>query len=205
MMKLEKESKLVRTGARKKQRLTWLRWVAAVAAVLVALTGCSQPKEQAGQSGQSGTSQVQSGPTQTGPTQPDTSVPNAGTEASGVSDQGSAALPPEALVSASQLDQGIKAKQAWQIIDVREPSEFASGHVPGAFNIPLGKLEASLVQVAKDKDVILVDLNGTRSFTAWQELKSKGYDARHLKMLVGGMEQWKSLGSGEVTESIGGC
>ncbi len=200
MMELEKESELVQTGARKKQRLTWLRWVAAGAAVLVVLTGCGQPKEQVGQAHKSETNQVQSGPTQ-----PGTSVPNAGTEASGASDQGSAALPPESLVSASQLAQGIKAKQTWQIIDVREPSEFASGHVPGALNIPLSKLDNSLRQIAKDKDVVLVDLNGTRSFSAWQELKSKGYDARRLKMLVGGMEQWKSLGSGEVTESIGGC
>lgn len=131
---------------------------------------------------------------------------NSGSEnTSGVSGHGSAGLPADSMISASQLDQGIKEHKVWQIIDVRETSEFASGHVPGAINIPLGKLEENLSQIAKDKVVVLVDLNGTRSYTAWQKLKEKGYDTNHLKVLVGGMEQWKSLGSGEITESIGGC
>lgn len=125
--------------------------------------------------------------------------------ASGATGHGSAGLPADSMISASQLDQGIKDHQSWQIIDVREPSEYASGHVPAAENIPLGKLEENLSQINKDQTVVLVDLNGTRSYTAWQKIKEKGYDANKLKVLVGGMEQWKNLGSGESTESIGGC
>ncbi|KUO72460.1 MAG: hypothetical protein APF81_03370 [Desulfosporosinus sp. BRH_c37] len=114
-------------------------------------------------------------------------------------------LTAESMISASQLDEGIKAKKNWQIIDVREPSEFATGHVPQAINIPLGSVEAQITKIAKDRDVILICHTGVRAFTAWQTLVRKGYDLQHLKVLVGGMEQWKSLGSGEVTESIGGC
>ena len=114
-------------------------------------------------------------------------------------------LTAESMISASQLDDGIKAKKAWQIVDVREPSEFATGHVPQAFNIPLGSVEAQMTKIAKDRDVIIICHTGARAFTAWQALVSKGYDPQHLKVLVGGMEQWKSLGNGEVTESIGGC
>lgn len=124
-------------------------------------------------------------------------------------DSGNATVPKtltaESMISASQLDEGIKAKKTWQIVDVREPSEFATGHVPQAINIRLGSLEAQITKIAKDRDVILVCLTGVRAFSAWQILVSKGYDPQHLKVLVGGMEQWKSLGSGEVTESIGGC
>lgn len=196
-------NKLIQVGVKKNKRQARLAAIVAVALVFALLTGCGRSSEQAGPSGQAGTGKVQSGQTQSGPTQPETS--QSGSKTSGASGHGSAALPPDSLLSASQLDQGIKAKQPWQIIDVREPSEFASGHVPGAVNIPLGKLEASLIRIAKDKDVILIDLNGTRSYTAWQQLKDKGYDPQRLKLLVGGMEQWKSLGSGEITESIGGC
>jgi len=114
-------------------------------------------------------------------------------------------LTPESMISASQLDEGIIAKKAWQIIDVREVSEFATGHVPQAINIPLGSVEAQITKIAKDRDVILICHTGVRAFTAWQTLVSKGYDPQRLKVLVGGMEQWKSLGNGEVTESIGGC
>lgn len=111
----------------------------------------------------------------------------------------------ESTISASQLDKGIKAKETWQIIDVREPSEFARGHVSQAINIPLGSLENQISRIPIDKDVILICHTGVRAFSAWQTLVSKGYNPQHLKVLVGGMEQWKSLGSGEVTESIGGC
>ena len=114
-------------------------------------------------------------------------------------------LTAESMISASQLDEGIKSKKTWQIIDVRERSEFATGHVPQAINIPLGSVEAQITKIDKDRDVVLICLTGVRAFSAWQTLVGKGYDPQHLKVLVGGMEQWKSLGSGEVTENIGGC
>lgn len=142
-----------------------------------------------------------------GNTNPPTVTPSAGTAGKQEVYPASAAktLTAESMISASQLDEGIKAKQAWQIVDVREVSEFATGHVPQAINIPLGSVEAQMTKIAKDRDVILICLTGARAFTAWQTLVSKGYDPQHLKVLVGGMEQWKSLGSGEITESIGGC
>lgn len=118
---------------------------------------------------------------------------------------GTASLSSESMISASQLDSGIKDKKDWAVIDVREPNEFATGHVPTSTNIPLGKLEQNLNQFPKNKEIILVCLNGSRSFTAWQSLVGKGYDPHKVKVLVGGMEQWKNLGSGEVTDSIGGC
>ncbi|WP_434512081.1 rhodanese-like domain-containing protein [Desulfitobacterium sp. AusDCA] len=114
-------------------------------------------------------------------------------------------LNPESMISASQLDDGIKAKKNWVIMDVREKNEFANGHVPTAINIPLGTLEQNLNQFPKDKEIIFVCLNGSRAFTAWQTLIRKGYELNKIKILIGGMEQWKTLGSGEVTESIGGC
>lgn len=125
--------------------------------------------------------------------------------AAGPSDSAAGTLPAESMISAGQLDAGIKAKKDWQIVDVREPNEYATGHVPKAVNIPLGSLSQRINEISKDKDVILVDLNGTRAFTAWQTLTQKGYDSHRVKVLVGGMEQWKSLGSGEITDSIGGC
>lgn len=114
-------------------------------------------------------------------------------------------LRPESLISASQLDAGIKGDKNWSVIDVREPKEFDTGHVPTSINIPLGKIEQNSSQVPKDKEAILVCLNGARAFIAWQNLVNLGYDPYKVKVLVGGMEQWKSLGSDEVTDSIGGC
>lgn len=143
------------------------------------------------------------------PSQPVTPSPavaeSSSTPSTGASNSASGALTAESMISTSQLDIGIKAKKDWQIVDVREPNEYATGHVPKAVNIPLGSLTTRVSEISKDKDVILVCLNGTRAFSAWQTLTQKGYAPDHLKVLIGGMEQWKSLGSGEITESIGGC
>lgn len=119
--------------------------------------------------------------------------------------EGTSSLSSESMISASQLDAGIKDNTNWTVIDVREPKEFDTGHVPTSINIPLGNLEQNLDKISKNKEIILVCLNGTRAFTAWQNLVKMGYDPYKVKVLVGGMEQWKSLGSDEVTDSIGGC
>lgn len=119
--------------------------------------------------------------------------------------QSSSALSPESMISASELDTGIKEKKNWTIIDVREPREFATGHVPSSINIPLEKLQDNLTKIPKDQEVILICLTGARAHTAWQILMSEGYESTKVKVLIGGMAQWKSLGNGEITDSIGGC
>ncbi len=43
------------------------------------------------------------------------------------------------------------AADGWVVLDVREPWEWASGHIEGAVHIPLEELEARLSQLPKDK------------------------------------------------------
>jgi phage shock protein E len=63
------------------------------------------------------------------------------------------------------------------VVDVRNPGEFSSGHVPGAINIPLGDLGARAPEQLRDKSQILLlhCLSGTRSGIARRQLKSLGY------------------------------
>ena len=42
----------------------------------------------------------------------------------------------------------------WQLLDVREPREYAAGHLPGAVNIPLSGLAGRLSEVDRDRPVI---------------------------------------------------
>ena len=62
------------------------------------------------------------------------------------------------------------------IIDVREPSEFANGHVEGAVNIPLSEIMQNGLpdSITKDHDIILYCNSGNRSGVAERYLKSKG-------------------------------
>lgn len=64
------------------------------------------------------------------------------------------------------------------VIDVREPGEYASGHVNGAINIPPQELLAGskkLAEVAKNTELILYCRTGSRSAVAKNILASQGY------------------------------
>lgn len=73
------------------------------------------------------------------------------------------------------------------IIDVREPQEYASGHVQGSVNLPTSKLMgnlAELTDIPKDTELILYCRTGSRSNAAMHILKARGYTR-----LVNGINQ----------------
>ena len=77
------------------------------------------------------------------------------------------------------------------VVDVREPAEFAAGHVTGARNVPLGELEARLPGVMKNKTLplILVCASGARSGRGVAIAKKLGYE--QAQSLGGGLKAWK--------------
>lgn len=77
------------------------------------------------------------------------------------------------------------------VVDVREPAEFAAGHVTGARNVPLGELESKLPGVMKNKalPLILVCASGARSGRAVAIAKKLGYE--QAQSLGGGLKAWK--------------
>lgn len=78
-----------------------------------------------------------------------------------------------------------------KIIDVRNESEFVTGHLPGSENIPLGKLQQSIGQIKNDdQNVLLICRSGGRSFVAATLLRS--YGIKNVINLAGGIEAWKS-------------
>lgn len=66
-----------------------------------------------------------------------------------------------------------------QIIDVRTPSEFNSGHIKGSLNIPLSNIAENLDKIKKDKPIITCCASGMRSASARSILTSKGYREVH--------------------------
>ncbi len=67
--------------------------------------------------------------------------------------------------------------QGTTIVDVRTKAEYASGHVKGSVNIPLGNLSGQYQRIPKDKPVITCCASGMRSGQAKSFLKSQGYAA----------------------------
>lgn len=82
----------------------------------------------------------------------------------------------------------LRAGKTLQIIDVRQPAEYASGHIPGAKLIPLNELPARYQEIDKDAETVIVCLSGGRSSQACQFLSSAGYN--NIRNLMGGMSMW---------------
>lgn len=83
------------------------------------------------------------------------------------------------LFGRASVDLKELVKNGAQIIDVRSPAEFQSGHIKGAINIPLQTLDKNLAKIKKDKPVITCCASGMRSASAKSILKSKGFSEVH--------------------------
>ena len=79
-----------------------------------------------------------------------------------------------------------------QILDVREPEEWAGGHIPGAILIPLGQLQQKQRKLDSTRPVIIVCRSGNRSLVAAKMLKASGFE--DVKSLAGGMIAWAAAG-----------
>lgn len=81
-----------------------------------------------------------------------------------------------------------------QVIDVREASEFSTGHLLNARHIPLSDLEKRLGELEKfkDKPVILNCQSGSRSAAACNILRKAGF--AHVHNLEGGIAAWEQAG-----------
>ena len=77
------------------------------------------------------------------------------------------------------------------VIDVREPHEYAAGHVPGARLIPLARLSHHVAELPAGKPVYVICACGDRSLTAAQFLNGSGIDARSVR---GGTSAWIARG-----------
>lgn len=75
-------------------------------------------------------------------------------------------------------------------LDVREPDEFARGHLPGAVNVPLGQLRERHSELPKDREIRVNCGVGQRSYYAVRFLRQLGYDARNLP---GGYQTWRAF------------
>ncbi len=76
------------------------------------------------------------------------------------------------------------------VIDVREDYEYADGHIDGALLSPLGNLENDIVNLAENKDdlILIYCRSGNRSHTAANILVELGYTNVHD---FGGIINWQ--------------
>jgi rhodanese-related sulfurtransferase len=78
------------------------------------------------------------------------------------------------------------------LLDVREPWEYAQGHVAEARLIPLGELEQRVGEVPKDRPVLTICHSGQRSYAAAAFLVHLGYP--QVANVDGGTAAWIEQG-----------
>ncbi|MFB7452962.1 rhodanese-like domain-containing protein [Streptomyces sp. NPDC056194] len=76
-------------------------------------------------------------------------------------------------------------------IDVREPDEYAAGHVPGARTAPLSELGTHLAALPADQPVYVICASGNRSAWAAEHLENAGF---HAISVAGGTSGWARTG-----------
>jgi len=97
-------------------------------------------------------------------------------------------------ISQDELQALMKSEDKPLLIDVRTEGEYASGHVPGAMNIPHKKLEQRLAELSgvKNSQIILYCRSGTRAGFAKKILAKNGFTK--LDHLTGDYIAWNKKG-----------
>lgn len=78
------------------------------------------------------------------------------------------------------------------VLDVREPDEWASGHIPDATSIPLGQLASRVGELDREQRIVVVCRSGNRSAAGRDILLEAGFPA--VTSVEGGMIDWASAG-----------
>ncbi len=95
-------------------------------------------------------------------------------------------------ITADQLHQRLGAGGAPLVLDVRQPGEWQTRHIPGAQHIPLTQLPKRLAEVPRDRTLVVQCAGGYRSCIAMSLLLRDGHTG--LTDLVGGIGAWVQAG-----------
>lgn len=94
-----------------------------------------------------------------------------------------------AEISIEDLDERLRAGA--RLVDVREPDEYAGGHVPGAISVPLGTVPDRIDAFEGDGPTYVICQAGGRSMRACEYLAEHGVEAINIG---GGTRAWEASG-----------
>jgi adenylyltransferase/sulfurtransferase len=94
-------------------------------------------------------------------------------------------------ITATELKARIDAGDDLQLIDVRQPDEYAFAKINGAKLIPLGEIMRRVSELDPSREAVIMCKIGGRSSRAIEALMHAGYQGK-LKNLAGGITAWSN-------------
>ncbi len=95
-------------------------------------------------------------------------------------------------LSVVQFEEALRERKDAVLVDVREPEEYAAGHLPGSRLLPLRRIIEEADTLPRDQPIFLVCRSGRRSTRAMHWLLDLGF--REVCNLRGGILSWKAAG-----------
>ncbi|CAM3775604.1 sulfurtransferase TusA family protein [Mesobacillus zeae] len=99
------------------------------------------------------------------------------------------------VVTNEELAAKLESNEEVLIVDVREPAEFAFGHIPSAVSMPLGELEERAAELGGNHTIYVICRTGNRSDAASRILSEKGI--ANVWNVKPGMSLWNGPVEGE--------
>ena len=89
------------------------------------------------------------------------------------------------------VEQFAAARASGTVVDVREPREYAAGHVAGALLIPMGQVANRIDELDRTRPVYVICATGNRSLAMTDLLRVLGFEAWSV---AGGTTAWARSG-----------
>jgi len=100
-------------------------------------------------------------------------------------------------MTVTELKARLDAGDDIQLIDVRQPDEYAFASIDGARLIPLGEVFARMNEIDPARETVVMCKMGGRSARAIEAMQQRGF-AGNVSNLVGGITAW----SNEIDQSV---
>lgn len=97
-----------------------------------------------------------------------------------------------ATMNVQQLDAALNKHTPMILVDVRQPDEFADGHVAGARLLPLPQLMMRVKELPANTPIVCICRSGNRSGVACELLQRHGFS--DVTNVAGGMLAWQRAG-----------
>lgn len=97
-------------------------------------------------------------------------------------------------ITPAELKKKLEQRECFHLIDVREESEWASGHLPTAIHLSKGVIERDIEKIIPDPQtsIVLYCSGGFRAALAAENLQRMGYG--NVVSLQGGSQGWVDIG-----------